>query len=401
MKKMRKKILLALTVIFFVAQASAATGNFTEVEEQLQDAEQEIRQMEKAGIPTERVESLLTTANRSFRAQKSLAEQGGNPDFSRVSELTDQISSIQETALRVNDRLNALEGRIENLENSSLNLSGVKKAYTEVNTTFHNQRFEEAENQVEDVYSEISEARSVQTQVQAFASAQRKNIVGAYNAAVEHARENWKRLLFASAIFIVFLIAFIREYHLWTLELRREKLIDKKHVIEDMIEEAQHEYYVKGKGSEISFNTRMEKFQEMKRDTEQHINSIESRLKSMKGLPVISPEIKEKSEEFQAEGEVMEEAGEVKGSLERISERREEEPEGEEKQEEGTEETTEEKSEEMKEYEEIVSNDTVGEAKDEIEKLEDPDYEALLRAEKEGKDRKTLKEYLKEQIRLE
>lgn len=41
---------------------------------------------------------------------------------------------------------------------------------------------------------------------------------------------------------------------------------------------------------------------------------------------------------------------------------------------------------------------TVEEVKDQIRELEDPDYEALLEAEKEGKDRKTVKEFIQRRI---
>lgn len=63
--------------------------------------------------------------------------------------------------------------------------------------------------------------------------------------------------------------------------------------------------------------------------------------------------------------------------------------------EEAEEEEVEEEPEEETEtdYEDIVSG-TVSEAKDRIRELEDPDYEALLDAEKANKDRKTLKEFL-------
>ncbi len=45
------------------------------------------------------------------------------------------------------------------------------------------------------------------------------------------------------------------------------------------------------------------------------------------------------------------------------------------------------------EYEEVVSQN-IGEVKEELNNLEEPDYEAALEAEKAGKDRKTLVEYL-------
>lgn len=48
-------------------------------------------------------------------------------------------------------------------------------------------------------------------------------------------------------------------------------------------------------------------------------------------------------------------------------------------------------------YEEILSG-TVDEAKKSIRDMENPDYEELLRLEKEGDDRKTLKEFLERQL---
>ena len=48
-------------------------------------------------------------------------------------------------------------------------------------------------------------------------------------------------------------------------------------------------------------------------------------------------------------------------------------------------------------YSEAVSG-TIGEAKEAISEMESPDYEALLEAEKEGKDRKTLKEFIEGKI---
>lgn len=402
---MKKTLTLALLTLLVITSASAASGNYTEIRNQLEDARNAIQKMENAGIPTERVESLYTTANRSFMAQKTLAEQQGiKPDFSRTRELVNQIINIKQTAMRVNDRINSLEERINELEKRDLNLTGVKQAFQNLNQTFQNQRFEEAENQVEKVYAEISEAQSVQTQVQAFASAQQENLATIYQNSLTYAVNNWKKLSIATILGIILVVVSFREYKLWRLEKRREDMLDKKEVIEDMIEEAQHQYFVKGKGSEIAFNTRMDKFQEMKRDTEQEINELESRLQSIKGLPVISPEIKERSEEFQAQGEVMEEAGEVKGSLERISERREKEQEDTKETEE--QEVSEEKAEDQEtgsaeKYSEILEKDSVKEAKEEIEGLENPDHRTLLEIEKKNKNRKTLKEYLSDNIELE
>lgn len=58
-----------------------------------------------------------------------------------------------------------------------------------------------------------------------------------------------------------------------------------------------------------------------------------------------------------------------------------------------TKDTTEEETESEEDYSDVVGG-TVGDAKDAISEMEDPDYEALLEAEKAGKDRKTLKEFI-------
>lgn len=69
----------------------------------------------------------------------------------------------------------------------------------------------------------------------------------------------------------------------------------------------------------------------------------------------------------------------------------EEAPESEEEveEEEGTEAST--------DYGELVSG-TIGDAKEELDDLENPDYSAALEAEKSGKDRKTLKEWLQRRV---
>lgn len=77
----------------------------------------------------------------------------------------------------------------------------------------------------------------------------------------------------------------------------------------------------------------------------------------------------------------------------------EEQDEQEEQEEEEAEQETEEEGEESSEsqtdtdYEEVVSG-TISDAKEMLEQIKQPDYEAALEAEKSGKDRKTLKEWL-------
>lgn len=54
-------------------------------------------------------------------------------------------------------------------------------------------------------------------------------------------------------------------------------------------------------------------------------------------------------------------------------------------------------TEEEKDYEEVLSG-TISEAKEEIEEMEEPDFEKLLDVEKENKDRKGMKGYLEKKL---
>jgi len=53
-------------------------------------------------------------------------------------------------------------------------------------------------------------------------------------------------------------------------------------------------------------------------------------------------------------------------------------------------------TEESSDYSDIVDNN-IGDVKDRVDDLEEPDFEALLEAEEAGKDRKTLKEWFESQ----
>lgn len=66
-------------------------------------------------------------------------------------------------------------------------------------------------------------------------------------------------------------------------------------------------------------------------------------------------------------------------------------------EEQGAETAEQESTEVTEEYEEIVSG-TITEAKDALGDMEEPDYEAALEAEKDNKDRKTLKDWLEGKI---
>lgn len=116
-------------------------------------------------------------------------------------------------------------------------------------------------------------------------------------------------------------------------------------------------------------------------------------------IQVDEEELEEALEEDEEEEMMQQMQSGESGAHEQFEEEIEEaveevEEEAEQEEEEETEEETEETAE--ADYEEVVSG-TISDAKDQIEKMGNPDFDALIEAEEANKDRKTLKEYLENQ----
>lgn len=118
----------------------------------------------------------------------------------------------------------------------------------------------------------------------------------------------------------------------------------------------------------------------------------------VESIGVEEEEMEEALEEDE-EGEMMQQMQTGESSLESEEiDTKEEEEEPEEESGEAEEETTEETgSEAAADYKDIVSG-TISDAKDALEELDEPDYKAVLEAEKDNKDRKTFKEWLENQV---
>lgn len=282
-----RKIALILLIAIMAGVASGQTAN--ETLSALEDAKTDIQEMKEEEIPTERVENLLETANNSYRAQKNFEDEGGTADYSRAMELTEQIEEIREQALQASDRIEALENRLSELEGTSVNLTESRSHLDSARTDFQEQRFEEVGSDIDSSYSAISEAQSAQTQIESFAAAQREGIQSWIDSGLESIRENPLRISggFAASLLILWLsLREIITYRL--LKVRRRKEI-KREVLEDLIEEVQKDYYMKKEGSPTRFETKHEKFEELRRDTVQDIDVLEEKLKNRWSL-LMNPE---------------------------------------------------------------------------------------------------------------
>ncbi len=321
---MRKTTAILILSILFTGIASAQTANETKTA--IKDAQQEVKLLEEEGIPTERVDNLLETANNSYLAQKNFAEEGGTADYSRAIELTEQISDIQQRAIRASDRIDALKMRIKELEETSVNLTSAKQSLDAAETDFESQRFEEADTHVEEGYSSISEAQSARTQLESFAAAQQEALTGRINTGIDYVKTNTLKVASTALISIIMFTFLLKEFNTYRLIKRKKRKRIKEEVLEDLITDIQREYYMKKEGSSVQFETKLDRFEEMRRDVVEDIEVIDRKIEQRRSLlwdtsldEEFEPEMDETAEE-----EVKQEVEEEKTEQQRETEKQEE-----------------------------------------------------------------------------
>jgi len=293
MKKLA--FLMTLTVVL-TGLGAAQSAN--ETQSALQDAEQQIQLMEEEDIPTERVKNLLETANNSYLAQRNFEQEGGEADYSRATELADQISSIQQTAIRASDRIDALSMRLEELEETSVNLTSARNKLEAAKEDFNSQRFEEADTHIEQGYNAISEAQSARTQVESFAAAQQEAITSRVNSVADYIQANTLQVVAGLAASLIALSFIFKEFNTYRLLKRRKRKKIKEEVLEDLITDIQREYYMKKEGSSIQFETKLDRFEDMRRDVVEDTEVIDRKLEGRKSL-LWSTETEETDEEIE------------------------------------------------------------------------------------------------------
>ncbi len=351
---MRKITAFIALIVVFTGAASAQSAN--ETSSAIQDAQQEVDLMQEEGIPTERVENLLETANNSYLAQKNFAEEGGTADYSRAIELTEQISTIQQRAIRASDRIEALSMRIQELEDTSVNLTSAKQELEAAEVDFESQRFEEADAHVEEGYSSISEAQSARTQIQSFAAAQQEALTARIDAAVNYVRSNTLKVISSTLLGLLVATLIFKEFNTYRLLKRKKRKRIKEHVLEELITDIQKEYYMRKEGSSIQFETKLDRFEEMRRDVVEDIELINRKIQQRRSLLFDTTvdeeeEIDTQIEEEPKEEEEPEKKQEEKRSEEPVEEQKDKEVQKDQESEEKEDETSQEDNEESNESE--------------------------------------------------
>lgn len=268
---MKLQVLIVLFTVFILTSA-AAGQKAQEAEEALEEAENIIEEMNKSEIPTQRASDLYEQANSSYQTQLERNRSGKETDYTTVSNTVDQIKELRTEAFRVKDRLEILRSRIDELdEEENLNLSEAKNQLEDAETEFQDERFERSQEHIDNAYQEISEAQSAVTQAQAFTSATQDRFTS-------FIQENWEKLVAALTVLSLSGFLGLKEYRIHSLKKKKRELKQKREVLQDLIAEAQNDYFQKNEMAESTYNTRTEKYGEMIRDINRQLPLIDEEL---------------------------------------------------------------------------------------------------------------------------
>lgn len=265
----KKNIALVFILSSFFLFPIAYSQTMEDVSNTLNISGDYIREMSEMGFSVERVNDLLTEAKEIFRAQKALEEAGGSPDYSLIAEKTDKIRDLKNKAFNVNDEIIALEIRIQELE--GINITEIISLFEQAKEEFKNERYDQSKTKIEEAYEKISEEQSLSIRIVAFFDASRKNILNFIAI-------NWQVLLTALIILVIVAIFSKNEIsrHLIKREIRSLEM--EKKVIFGLIKKLQYSYFELGKVPQVSYRTKLVKFEEMIRDINRRIPLLKADL---------------------------------------------------------------------------------------------------------------------------
>lgn len=278
MVQVRKLIFLA--VILLVSVSVTARMGQNEASDLIEKGRDNISVMKDEEVPTNSTEDIMAQAEKEYEAQVALNKSGGTPDFSRIEVLVGRIHETQKEGLETKDRIIALELRLESFKNSSIDFSKANSSLETAWKQFRNLEFEKARNTVETAYSQISEAQSTQARLQGISDAARDNTVNFVRDKFKSFREKWKRnSLILVMVSIVFFFGFRTVSYIF-LRRKNQVLGSKRDIMDSKIEEVQEKYYLDKSISKMEYQTKFQKFREMKNEIETEKDTVEDKLDS-------------------------------------------------------------------------------------------------------------------------
>jgi len=237
-------------------------------------AKDHMSKMQAVGFSVKKANDTILEATALYEAQVALEEKTGSADYSKVIETANSVAEIRKEAFEVNDELNALNSRIEELSKSQ-DMSEAIAIFNEAKKEFEDERYEQAKEAIDRCYQKINELQATSTKIKAIYKASTKTLAGFFE-------RNYK--VIAVIVFIALIIYFIFRDKIALNLVKKgiERLQLEKETLAEMIKQTQFDYFQKGSMSESMYRVRETKFGELTRDIERRLSIERFKLEDIK-----------------------------------------------------------------------------------------------------------------------
>ena len=264
MKKEIYPIILILSLLFIHASVYGLSQAHDNAESAVINSRDDISEMSDAELPTLRVNDIYLELEQLFSAQTALEEKSNVSNYDNSIKMVDDISNIISIAYLTNDELFVLENSISALDPDTMDLTDINLCFVDAEQEFTDERFEQSLDIIDTCYEKISDAEATATRVQAMYKATTENL------------NNYlyrNRLNIIVSLILLLLIGLLVRSKITKLNLLRrlENLKKERHILKDLIRNAQNEYFQKGNLNETTYTIKVTKFSEMIRDINRQI----------------------------------------------------------------------------------------------------------------------------------
>ena len=281
---------LAAAFIFLMLMPMAYAQDITREDalNALQQAELDMNKMSEDGLSVNSINDTLMLAKQALeradfadilrtKASGELAEMAKKSleglDYSGftydgVLEYTQEITARKQQAYELLDSIEALEIKVQEYREQSVDISEANTLLENARTAFENERYDEAEALLSDANSDLENKKAELTTLNVMVRSG-KNFV----------EKNWKGLI----IFLVFviIIGFFSWKKIKAKNLRKKikRLKAEKEALINLLKKAQTERYKEGKISGLVYNVRTEIYHKKLDDIKEMLPSLEAMLK--------------------------------------------------------------------------------------------------------------------------
>ncbi len=256
-------IFLTLLVLVIVPSVSALSNESIQAKKLLDQAKQDILQMQSRGIPITRANETFQEGLQLYAAQVALEEKSRTADYKLVNSQALTVSQIKDTAIKADDELRVFQ-EAYNEASRDVNLSEMSGLYDDIQRSFKEERFEDTLQLIDQGYAKMSEVQASQTAAKVFARAISGTLTNFF-------KENWRYIASIGGAIIILIIFFWRTILKVRVKLKINNLNLQKKTLSNLIKKLQTDYFKLGKISETEYKVKSEKFKEMIRDIDRQI----------------------------------------------------------------------------------------------------------------------------------